>query len=552
MRVRHAPSPYFSTLMCLPGSIFVPHHGQLVSWCGDAAPARFGLAAVGRLHRLVRIAGPVGGRAAADPQADAERRLPPAGVAVAQGRAADVLAGADERRRPLELLERQEPQGVPHQHGHAVLAGSPLDHPLQAAQAESVGRQTQVGFGLAAAGRKPQQVGGGVGRLAAFGVVELGDARQVQEDEGELERIPGAVLRDVDGRHVGRLVASPSHPLGEQGVRPLEPHRPVHEQERLPRLVLRVEQVQPLLDPLQRRAAAGNGLLGDVLEVGQTLGGVGDPYLLPLDPVPVGVHQRLELRAELLRVRLGQRLHVEDHALQLGEGRVDLGVGGPGRGRLRNLVGRHDLGPHPDGVVRVGGPIDVDADPVPHSKLDVPPVDHRQQVVLPLHSGVRAGQFEDGVPLVDHRRPADALGHQFRLERPAGVFLLLRLLLLVDQEEGDAPVVGAPADESLDDNFRCVGIDHNRIERAFGERQPVLAATGIPLPNEFRVAGFGLLVFALLPKVLTPDGGHVDLGGLRVHREGHPEGGRDQRLGLFLGGRLIGRAVLGRVLAPQG
>src|SRR5258708_39950184 len=38
MTVRHAPSLYFSTLMCLPGSIFVPHQGQFVSWCGDPTP----------------------------------------------------------------------------------------------------------------------------------------------------------------------------------------------------------------------------------------------------------------------------------------------------------------------------------------------------------------------------------------------------------------------------------------------------------------------------------------------------------------------------------
>jgi hypothetical protein len=135
----------------------------------------------------------------------------------------------------------------------------------------------------------------------------------------------------------------------------------------------------------------------------------------------------------------------------------------------------------------------------------------------------------------------------------AGVLLLLRFLLLVHKEQGDAPVVGAPADESLDDNFRAVGIDHNRGERAFGEGQPVRAATGIPLPHQPGVAG--LLadeVFALLTEVLAPGGGHVDLRGLRVHREGHPEGGRDERLGLFLGGRLVGRAVLRRVLAAQG
>ncbi len=377
--------------------------GQLVRRSDASERTHLRLAAVGRFHRFIGVVGPVGRGAAADPQADAERRLAPAVVAVAQGRAANVLAGTDQRRGPLELLERQEPQRVPHQHGDAVLAGTPFDRPLQPAQAERVGGQAQVRFGLAAARGEPEQVGHRLGRLAAFGVIELRDPRQVQEDERKLERIPGAVLRDVDDPHVGLLVA-PAHALGKERVRPLQPHRPVHELERLGCPVVLVEQVQPGLDPLQRRAAAGNGLLGDVLEVQQPLGRVGNPLFLPVDPVLVGFEQRLELGAVLLRVALGQQLHVEDQPLQLGEGRVDLGVFGTGRGRPGNLVARHDPGADPHGMVRVGRHIDVDADAMPHGELDVPAIEHRQQVVLGLHGRVRAGQFEDGVPLVDDRR----------------------------------------------------------------------------------------------------------------------------------------------------
>ena len=70
--------------MCLPGSIFVPHQGQLVSWCGEptAADAPCWLAAVRLLDRLVGIVGRVGRGPPADPQADAERRLAPAVVAL--------------------------------------------------------------------------------------------------------------------------------------------------------------------------------------------------------------------------------------------------------------------------------------------------------------------------------------------------------------------------------------------------------------------------------------------------------------------------------------
>ena len=205
--------------------------------------------------------------------------------------------------------------------------------------------------------------------------------------------------------------------------------------------VVLVEQVQPGLDPLERRAATSNRLLGGVLEGRQSLGGIGDPFFFPVDPVLVGFDQRLELRAVLLRVGLGQQLHVEDQPLQLGEGRVDLGVFGPGRGRPGNLVARHDLGADPHGMVRVGRHIDMDADAMPHGELDVPTIEHRQQIVLGLHCRVGAAEFEDRVPLVDDRRTVHALGHQFRLEDPGGVLQLLRLLLLVDQEQRDAPVI---------------------------------------------------------------------------------------------------------------
>ena len=179
-------------------------------------------------------------------------------------------------------------------------------------------------------------------------------------------------------------------------MRSLEPHCPVHEGERLGCLVVLVEQVQPSLYPLERRAATGNHLLGGILEGRQSFGGISDSFFFPVDPVLVGFDQRPEFRAVLLRIGLGHELHVEDHALQLGEGRIDLGVFGPGRRCLRNLLARHDLGAHPHRMVRIGRPIDLHADAMPHGELDMPTIKHRQQIVLGLHSRVRAADFEDG------------------------------------------------------------------------------------------------------------------------------------------------------------
>ena len=50
------------------------------------------------------------------------------------------------------------------------------------------------------------------------------------------------------------------------------------------------------------------------LKVASPSAGSAIRLLFPVDPVPVGVDQRLELRAVLLRVGLGQLLHVEDQA----------------------------------------------------------------------------------------------------------------------------------------------------------------------------------------------------------------------------------------------
>ena len=69
---------------------------------------------------------------------------------------------------------------------------------------------------------------------------------------------------------------------------------------------------------------------------------------------------------------------------------------------------------------------------MPHGELDVATVQHRQQVVLGLHGGVGAAEFQDRVPFVNDRRPIDTFRHQFGLKDPGGVLELFRLLLLVD------------------------------------------------------------------------------------------------------------------------
>ena len=155
---------------------------------------------------------------------------------------AQQLGGAHQRRGPLELLRGQQPQRVAHQHRDAVPAVDRLvalaDDALQPADGERVGDQAEVGLGLAATGREEQQVGERAGS-AALGVRRVGQRRDAQQHERELERPPRPVARHVDrGERVARGSARRSRapPLDGDGVDALLPHRLVGEAERVERV----------------------------------------------------------------------------------------------------------------------------------------------------------------------------------------------------------------------------------------------------------------------------------------------------------------------------
>ena len=121
--------------------------------------------------------------------------LPQRLISVFESLTANRLTGTHQSRGPLELLNREQPQRVSHQHGHAFSPTRPATSSLQSPQTHRVGGKAQVGFRLAAACGKEQQVRQGFGADATFGMIELGDAWQVEQDERNLERSPTAVLR---------------------------------------------------------------------------------------------------------------------------------------------------------------------------------------------------------------------------------------------------------------------------------------------------------------------------------------------------------------------
>ena len=91
---------------------------------------------------------------------------------------------------------------VAHEHPDATLARVPADLTLQAADRKREGGQAEVGLGLAAAGGEEQQVGG-AGVELALRVRGVGQRREVDKHEGELERPPRPV-RDRPRRRLQR------------------------------------------------------------------------------------------------------------------------------------------------------------------------------------------------------------------------------------------------------------------------------------------------------------------------------------------------------------
>ena len=95
-----------------------------------------------------------------------------------------------------------------------MIAVAGLDVTLKPAQGQRVGRQAQISFGLPAAGGKPQKVGDRIGFMTAVRVMQIGQAGQVEQDEGQLEQTPAAVLGRIERRRAvrprrGRALSGP-------------------------------------------------------------------------------------------------------------------------------------------------------------------------------------------------------------------------------------------------------------------------------------------------------------------------------------------------------
>src|SRR5690606_7982219 len=127
---------------------------------------------------------------------DPEWRLAPTLIARSDAFAPEHFAGTDERRRTLELLRRQQSQGVAHEHGHAVGSVVAGHSALESANGEGERGEPEVRLRLSPTCRKEEEIHEAlVG--AAFWMHRIDERRDVQQDERELEGTPGPLLPDV-------------------------------------------------------------------------------------------------------------------------------------------------------------------------------------------------------------------------------------------------------------------------------------------------------------------------------------------------------------------
>ena len=96
-----------------------------------------------------------------------------------------VLARADQRCRTLELLDGQQPECVAHQDGHAGVRSRASEGRTQSAVRERERGKAEVGLGLAASCREPEQISD-----SPIGMTTIGQGGEVQQNERQLERTP--------------------------------------------------------------------------------------------------------------------------------------------------------------------------------------------------------------------------------------------------------------------------------------------------------------------------------------------------------------------------
>ena len=228
----------------------------------------------------------VGRRRATHPERNLER---PGAEPVRRGLAFQ-FERADQRRGAPKLVEGQEPKRVAHQHREAAMHGVGIAQP---AKDQRERRQSEIGFRLAAAGWKEQEVDDLTLDMSGFG-----NAAQVHQDIGELERAP---RRRVSRLGRDALLLRPSPPGRRR-------HGAVCDAERVQQVGI-VEQVDAGLDATRRTGGPAHQLVGDLPSSAREGFRV---FALDFDPGTIGADERVQRALGIRRVvQRAQRLHAE-------------------------------------------------------------------------------------------------------------------------------------------------------------------------------------------------------------------------------------------------
>ncbi|MCZ2111629.1 MAG: helix-turn-helix domain-containing protein [Dehalococcoidia bacterium] len=333
-------------------------------------------------------------------------------------------------------------------------------------------------------------------------------------------------------------------------VDPLPPHRFVGEAERFGRDRVGTQQLDPGSEATGRRARRreGNRRGADVLFEALLL--VIDPLLLEIEPGVVRVGEWLEPLHERYAVQPGQHLHIEFDTGERGD------ISRVRRLRAGDFRPRDDRGLHAlrTAPTRLGWD-GVHAHPVPGRELDRVTVEQFERCFLGRPRHARAGQ---GLLAPDERRLAvDPFDRKFRLEQPhlVKVLVVRRLLLVIDEEEGDVASVLAVDAGAPDEHVREIGDRSDRVNQPVLDDELEAVADLLALPPAGGLAFLVELFFVGDLPVLAPGCDHAHAFGAWRQREREPERRRQQHprgdalLRLVIPGLLFAAGAFGAVVA---
>ena len=288
----------------------------------------------------------------AHPQTDLERPFAEPAAVVPP---ALQLQRADQPGRAPELIEGQQTQGVAHDDADACARAAVLARVAEPPQDHGERREAEIRLGLAAAGGEEQQV-----HEPALGIGRIGDAGEIQQDEGELKGPPAR-------RTGGAFACETAREGGGHGA--------IRGTEGVERVRIGRQHPNAALHSVRGNPGHAHELPGHLPALA---GQATEPRLLVVEPCPIPGHEWRQRR--LGRGAVGERaerLHVE-HCPRGIEGLrlLDLGGGRPGGAE------------HPAGAVHQ---LPVRGDPVAGRELGRVGVVQIRHALVPVIAGDLAG-----------------------------------------------------------------------------------------------------------------------------------------------------------------